>query len=68
MNRKWLFLFLMVISTTLISGCWNKRELNELAIVSALAIDKNEEGNYVGTFQVINPGYIAGGLQGGRGG
>ena len=68
MNRKWLFLFLMVIGTTLISGCWNKRELNELAIVSALAIDKNEEGNYVGTFQVINPGYIAGGLQGGSGG
>ncbi len=68
MNRKWLFLFLMVIGTTLISGCWNKRELNELAIVSALAIDKNEEGDYVGTFQVINPGYITGGLQGGSGG
>jgi spore germination protein KC len=68
MNRKWLFLFLVVIGTTLTSGCWNKRELNELAIVSALAIDKNEEGNYVATFQVINPGNIAGGLQGGSGG
>lgn len=52
----------------LMSGCWSKKELTDLAFVSALGIDKNEEGRYVGTFQVINPGNVAGGLQGGGSG
>ncbi|MGE8080264.1 Ger(x)C family spore germination protein [Peribacillus loiseleuriae] len=68
MKRKWFFLFLILTSTSLISGCWNARELPDLAIVSALGIDKNEDGKYVGTFQIINPSYVTGGLQGGGGG
>ena len=68
MKRKWFFLFLILTTTSLISGCWNERELTDLAIVSAFGIDKNEEGKYVGTFQIINPSYVAGGLQGGGGG
>lgn len=65
MNRT--IFFLIVIGTILLSGCWNKRELTDIAVVSALAIDKNEEGKYVGTFQVINAGNIASGEQGGGG-
>lgn len=68
MKRKWFLLFLILTSTSLISGCWNSRELPDLAIVSAFGIDKNEEGKYVGTFQIINPSYVTGGLQGGGGG
>ncbi|USK69773.1 Ger(x)C family spore germination protein [Peribacillus asahii] len=68
MNRKWMFLFLMLASLTLTSGCWSKKELTDLAFVSALGIDKNEEGRYVGTIQIINPANVAGGLQGGGGG
>ncbi|MFJ7976857.1 Ger(x)C family spore germination protein [Peribacillus sp. NPDC096379] len=68
MKRKWFLLFLILISTSLISGCWNAREIPDLAIVSAFGIDKNEAGKYVGTFQIINPGNLAGGLQGGGGG
>jgi spore germination protein KC len=60
--------FLVVIGTTLLlSGCWSKKELTDLAIVAAIGIDKNEEGRYVGTLQIINPGNVAGGLQGGGG-
>jgi spore germination protein KC len=68
MNRKWMFLFFMMTSTVFISGCWDKKELNDLAIISAMAIDKNEEGKYVKTIQLVNPGNVAGGLQGGAGG
>jgi spore germination protein KC len=68
MNRKHIFLYLMLVSTLLISGCWGKKELTDLAIVSAVGIDKNEEDNFVGTFQIISPGNVAGGLQGGGGG
>ncbi|WP_054941434.1 Ger(x)C family spore germination protein [Paenibacillus ihuae] len=40
----------------LLTGCWNSRELNDLAIVSGMGIDKldGEEG-YLVTFQIINP-------------
>jgi spore germination protein KC len=68
MNRKWMFLLFMMTSILFISGCWSKKELNELAIISAMGIDKNEEGKYVKTLQLINPGNVAGGLQGGGGG
>lgn len=67
MNHKWFFLIFMLTSLTMTSGCWDKRELNELALISAFAIDLNEEGKYIGTFQIINPGNVAGGLQGGGG-
>ncbi|MDQ0974881.1 spore germination protein KC [Neobacillus niacini] len=59
---------LVIVGTALLlSGCWSKKELTDLAIVAALGIDKNEEGRYVGTLQIINPGNVAGGFQGGGG-
>jgi spore germination protein KC len=59
---------LVIIGTALLlSGCWSKKELTDLAIVAALGIDKNEEGRYVGTLQIINPSNVAGGMQGGGG-
>ncbi|MEY8191646.1 Ger(x)C family spore germination protein [Peribacillus simplex] len=67
MSRKKLILFLMLICTTFTSGCWDKKELNEIAIVSAVGLDRNKEGKLVGTFQIINPSNVAGALQGGGG-
>lgn len=68
MNHKLILLFLIMTSTVFISGCWNQKELNELAIISAMAIDKNEDGKYVKTIQLVNPVNVAGGLQGGGSG
>lgn len=40
----------------LLSGCWNSRELNELAIVSGIGIDSLDgKPGYKVTFQIINP-------------
>lgn len=53
--------FLLLLSFFLIiglSGCWSAKELTDLAITTALGIDKTEEG-YRLTVQVINPGEIA---------
>lgn len=47
---KFYFLFLSVF---FFSGCYNYRELNEIAITSAIGVSKNGE-NYVVTVQVIN--------------
>ncbi|MCG8399385.1 Ger(x)C family spore germination protein, partial [Bacillus atrophaeus] len=46
----------------------DKRELTDLAIISAIGIDRTNQGNYVLHFQIINPGNVAGGLQGGGAG
>ncbi|MGE7119049.1 Ger(x)C family spore germination protein [Peribacillus sp. NPDC046944] len=68
MNHKSIFLYMMMIFPIFLSGCWNQKELNDLAIISAMAIDKNDDGTYTKTIQIINPGNVAGGLQGGGGG
>nr|WP_245592265.1 Ger(x)C family spore germination protein [Ectobacillus panaciterrae] len=48
-----------------LTGCWSRKELNELGIAVGMGIDK-EEDHYVVTYQVVNPGEIAA-QQGGGG-
>ncbi|MFE4046779.1 Ger(x)C family spore germination protein [Priestia sp. YIM B13490] len=67
MKRKGAFLLLMMMITVLLSSCWSKKELTDLAIVSAMGVDKTKGGKYHLTFQIINPGNVAGGIQGGGG-
>lgn len=42
----------------MLSGCWDRRELNELAITMAIGIDKVDEGYQV-TAQVVVPSEVA---------
>ncbi|OKP76015.1 hypothetical protein A3844_11755 [Paenibacillus helianthi] len=43
-----------------LTGCWNSRELNELAIVSGIGIDQGTKpGEYKVTFQVVIPSATA---------
>ncbi|WP_307891683.1 Ger(x)C family spore germination protein [Bacillus swezeyi] len=57
--RKHIGLFAVLFLTVIVlSGCWNRRELNELAIVGAMAFDKSD-GKQVITTQVIDPGQVA---------
>jgi len=51
-------LCLLMILTIFLSGCWSKRELNELAIVAALGIDK-VDNEFDITVQVVIPGEIS---------
>ncbi|MCR8634711.1 Ger(x)C family spore germination protein [Paenibacillus radicis (ex Xue et al. 2023)] len=57
-NRVLLIVFLMGIM--MITGCWNRRELSELSIVSAIGIDKLQDDEYLISFQIINPSEVAG--------
>ena len=54
--KKQILLLLSLIF--LLSGCWDKRELNELAITMALGIDKSEDG-YKVTAQVAVPAELS---------
>lgn len=66
--KRWcLFLVVLLIHITILSGCWSKKELTDLAFVIAVGLDKTEDGKYVETFQVVNPGNVAGATQRGGG-
>ncbi|WP_314587623.1 Ger(x)C family spore germination protein [Paenibacillus terrigena] len=61
-------IIVLLLACSLISGCWNRIELNELSIVSASSFDFN--GNkWVNSYQVIIPSAISSGtgLAGGGG-
>jgi spore germination protein KC len=51
--------FLVFIINTFIifplTGCWDRRELNEIGIVLAMSVDKNEDGKFIVTSQIIRP-------------
>ncbi|WKT74979.1 Ger(x)C family spore germination protein [Lysinibacillus fusiformis] len=50
--------FLLLLVVLLLTGCWNKRELNELAIVTAVGVDKTDEFIEI-SVQIVNPSQIA---------
>ncbi|MFY4774125.1 Ger(x)C family spore germination protein [Metabacillus sp. RGM 3146] len=50
---------ILLLLPLLLSGCWGKKELTDLAFVSALGFDVNENGGYTGTFQIFNPGNVS---------
>ncbi|MFG6113732.1 Ger(x)C family spore germination protein [Halobacillus sp. MO56] len=59
MKRKTLLkLATLSICALLLSGCWSKRELNEIGIVTAIGIDLQED-QYKVTVQVINPSEVS---------
>ncbi|WP_165442876.1 Ger(x)C family spore germination protein [Senegalia massiliensis] len=58
MKKKALFLIIIIL-TNLLIGCWDKRELSEITIASAVGVDKIED-EYLVTVQIINPSEIAG--------
>jgi spore germination protein KC len=45
---------ILVIMLLLLTGCYDYKELNQIAIVGATSIDKKDD-NYIVKIQVINP-------------
>ncbi|MBT2759224.1 Ger(x)C family spore germination protein [Mesobacillus foraminis] len=66
MKRKRL-IFVTLAFSLILTGCWSQKELTDLAIISVLGMDLAEDGRLIGTLQIINPGNVAGGMQGGGG-
>jgi spore germination protein KC len=55
MNKKYILILLIISSILLLSGCWNYREIERLAIVSGLAVDKDENsGEYLLTTEIVD--------------
>ncbi|UOQ45125.1 Ger(x)C family spore germination protein [Halobacillus salinarum] len=58
-RKKCQLICMFIACVFLLTGCWNSRELDELAIAVSLGIDKNDDGEYMLSVQVINPSEIA---------
>lgn len=57
MRKNMASLILLLSIVLLITGCWNRRELNELGIAAAAGVDM-EGGRYRLTVQVVDPGQV----------
>ncbi|MEK3885407.1 Ger(x)C family spore germination protein [Paenibacillus sp. PL2-23] len=59
---KWVIIVLCML---VLSGCWSRRELNDILIVLGVAMDwANDE--YLISYQVVNPGEISAQKEGGQ--
>lgn len=61
---------LILVGAILLTGCWDKREINQLAFVQGLGIEKGKDDMIHLIVQILKPGLLAtgGGGAGGTGG
>ncbi|MFO8060770.1 MAG: Ger(x)C family spore germination protein [Bacillota bacterium] len=50
---------ILLLSLTLLSGCWNRRETANMAIVGAIALDQMEENKILVSAEILNPMMLA---------
>jgi spore germination protein KC len=55
-NRAVLFIMMLICSCIVFTGCWNYREVENLAIAAGAAVDRNEDGTIHITIEVVNIG------------
>lgn len=67
MRRALVLALTFVLFSSFLAGCWNRREINELAIVSAVGIDR-ENGLWRLTAEIFRPLTVGGEGGGGGGG
>jgi spore germination protein KC len=63
MKRTIPSILVVIVLSLLVTSCWSRRELNELAIVVALGIDKIDD-QYQVSMQIVNPTEISARLGG----
>lgn len=57
-RRNMSLILIVFLLFNLLAGCWNRRELNELAIAVGMGIDKSDD-EYIVSVQVVNPAQVA---------
>jgi len=65
--RRLASLLLLVLLATALSGCWDRRELEEQAFVLTIGVDQGTRGRFLWTFQIAIPQQLAGSQTGGGG-
>ena len=53
-KTKAILLAFIIIGSSILSGCWNYREIDDYSLIAGIAIDKGEEDNYEMLFEIID--------------
>jgi len=53
--KKFAAALVLLLIPVFLTGCWNRKELNDILIVQAVGIDKNKSGDFKLTYQVLKP-------------
>ncbi|WP_265416837.1 Ger(x)C family spore germination protein [Alkalihalobacillus deserti] len=67
MRKRFLTTLIAALILTSLTGCWDRREVTDLAIAVAIGIDKNDDGEYIISTQILNPAENAPTIGGGAG-
>lgn len=65
MKRRILILLIWIMTIPIISGCWNQKELTDIAFVMGMGIDKGEDDDIKVSLQIVIPSNISIGQVGG---
>ncbi|MFC0213280.1 Ger(x)C family spore germination protein [Paenibacillus chartarius] len=65
--RRGLSAFLLTAASLLLTGCWDRVEINDMAFALTSALDKEPDGSYRVTYMFPLPGQMGGGGGGGGG-
>jgi spore germination protein KC len=53
-NKALLLIAVLLFYSVILTGCWNYKEIDELAIAAGVAVDKNTDGTVHITIEVVN--------------
>lgn len=67
-GKRWIILILLLLIPLFTEGCWNRRELNKLGIVSAIGIDLGEDQKIRYTVQIVKTSALKSSPEGSSGG
>lgn len=67
MIKKFSLLLLLMVLTGLLGGCWDRREISEVAVVLGAGVDRTADGQISLTVQIARIGAFEGGGVGGGG-
>lgn len=57
MSKRFRSIFISICVMLVLTGCWNRREVNDLLIAAGMGVDK-VDGGYLVTVQVVDPSEI----------
>ncbi|MGG1658248.1 Ger(x)C family spore germination protein [Brevibacillus sp. NRS-1366] len=64
MQKKFTLFFVILLSIGFLTGCWDRQELNDIALIIGSAVDQAEDGAILGTVQIVVPSLSGGGTMG----
>jgi spore germination protein KC len=67
-RMKWCKTIALILCLSLMTGCWDRSEVNDLAFVLASGLDLAENGEIEATLQIALPTEMPSAMQGGRAG